>query len=81
MILSVGAISAGENVQMNETLGFNETLPVAGDDNGYQILNEGNQTSDDGNQTLLKTLQYQKSKLRFRQTRKPQYIKRIHISS
>lgn len=50
LILTVGAISAGEDVQMNETLGFNETSAVAVDDTGYQILNEGNQTSDLGNE-------------------------------
>ena len=50
LILTVGAISAGEDVQMNETLGFNETSAVAVDDTGYQILNEGNQASDLGNE-------------------------------
>lgn len=52
LILTVGAISASEDVQMNETLAFNDTSPVASEaDAGYQALDEGNQTYDDGNET------------------------------
>lgn len=76
LILSVGAISAGENVQMNETLGFNEILPVAGDDNGYQIMNDDNQTSDDGNQTPAENVTIPKIKTKVQADQKAAIYKK-----